>query len=389
MSLKELASKYETKINDLKSELASIASKQEIKEEKVRSAHEIEVSELKRKYDELERIMKQSIENEKLKLQQQYEVNINNLNNMIKLQEANNVANLQKANDKHLNEVQELKIKHQEELALKEKTINEKEMLYNQLKNEKSVMNIKNIGESLETWCDNEITSHMQNGLFNCTWGKDNEVVKNEGESKGSKADYIFKVYATEEHKPEELLASVCLDMKDENPDSKNTKKNSDHYKALDNNRNKKGCKYAVLVSNLELKSNNDVPIRRVTEYPDMYVIRPAYMVSFLGMINSLSMKFKDLLLCQIKDKLEVKNRQELLDQFEALKNTYFNKMLDSLTTQVENIMKHNDSIIKAADAIKVCCDNITRNYIDNFHAKLERFEIGLNKAYKTYENTL
>ena len=48
-----------------------------------------------------------------------------------------------------------------------------------------------------------------------------------------------------------ELLASVCLDMKDENPDSKNKLKNSDHYSALDKNRNKKGCKYAVLVSTL------------------------------------------------------------------------------------------------------------------------------------------
>ena len=86
------------------------------------------------------------------------------------------------------------------------------------------------IGENLEATCNDEMESYMQNGFFNCTWQKDNEVVKNDDEKKGSKADYIFKVYATDEHKPEELLASVCLDMKDENPDSKNKLKNSSHY---------------------------------------------------------------------------------------------------------------------------------------------------------------
>ena len=87
---------------------------------------------------------------------------------------------------------------------------------------------------------------------------KDNKVLQNEDELKGSKADYIFEIYATEDKKEEDLLTSVCLEMKDENPDSKVKKTNEDYYKQLDLNRKKKNCKYALLVSNLDLSSSND-----------------------------------------------------------------------------------------------------------------------------------
>ena len=38
-------------------------------------------------------------------------------------------------------------------------------------------------------------------------------------------------------------------------------------YKKLDENRNKKNCKYAVLVSNLEMDKPNSLPIFKVREY--------------------------------------------------------------------------------------------------------------------------
>ena len=87
------------------------------------------------------------------------------------------------------------------------------------LTRDKSVLNSKNIGEDLEVWCDREIRQYMQNGFLNCSWEKDNTVIKNEGENKGSKADFIFKIYADEEKTDANFLTSVCLEMKDENPD--------------------------------------------------------------------------------------------------------------------------------------------------------------------------
>ena len=49
---------------------------------------------------------------------------------------------------------------------------------------------LKNIGEDLETWCDNEYHNQAIAGLDNVSWEKDNEVVG------GTKADFIYKVYA-------------------------------------------------------------------------------------------------------------------------------------------------------------------------------------------------
>jgi len=93
-----------------------------------------------------------------------------------------------------------------------EAIIKEKDDKINNLQHAKASMNVKQTGEDLEAWCDNEVNSYMQNGLFNCTWEKDNKVIRDENETKGSKVDYIFKVYASEVHLDNELLASVCMD---------------------------------------------------------------------------------------------------------------------------------------------------------------------------------
>ena len=184
------------------------------------------------------------------------------------------------------------------------------------LQRQKASLNVKQTGEDLEAWCNNEVLSYMQNGLFNCTWIKDNKVVKEDDEVKGSKADYIFKIFASEEHLDHELLTSICLDMKDENPDSKNKHTNDSYYKKLDENRNKKNCKYALLVSNLEMDKPNILPIFKVREYPDMYVVRPAYLMVFLNMIASLTTRFRDLILAKESEMLELKDKNDLIEEF-------------------------------------------------------------------------
>ena len=53
-----------------------------------------------------------------------------------------------------------------------EEKLKEKEDTINHLQRAKASMNVKQTGEDLEAWCDNEVTSYMQNGLFNCTCTK-------------------------------------------------------------------------------------------------------------------------------------------------------------------------------------------------------------------------
>lgn len=251
------------------------------------------------------------------------------------------------------------------------------------LTREKANLNVKQTGEDLETWCDREVLSYMQNGFKNCEWHKDNLVVKDEGENKGSKADFIFNVYASEDKKPEELLTSVCLDMKDENPESVNKKANSYYFPQLDKNRKKKGCKFAVLVSNLELDKPNDIPIYRVYDYEDMYVVRPAYLMTFLNMIASLNTTFAKLTLQKEAEQEKFKSFKEFEDEFEKLKNTYLDKPLDQLSSIIESIATQNEKIEVASKSIQDNIDKIKSSYLKSIQEKLNKFSIKVEKNYK------
>ena len=266
------------------------------------------------------------------------------------------------------------------------KIIREKEDTINLLQRQKASLNVKQTGEDLESWCNNEMISYMQNGFINCTWQMDNTVIKEFDENKGSKADFIFKVFVDEKHNEEDLLTSVCLEMKDENPDSVSKKTNADYYKQLDKNRSKKGCKYALLVSNLETEKANDIPIYKVNEYQDMYVVRPAYMMTFLNIITSLTMRFVKIILDDKNETFELKKKNEFFDEFEKVKSTYLDKPLETLTKEIEGIRKNNESIIKAANGIDEICSKISRSYINIIEDKINKFEDAIVKNYRKLE---
>lgn len=294
------------------------------------------------------------------------------------------IENLKAQSEK---EKTELENKFSKEVSdIKEETSKEKEALENQLREAnrlRTTATIKVIGEDLETWCDREVTSYMQAGFLNCTWEKDNTVIKEDGETKGSKADYIFKIYADDTH--QDLLTSVIMDMKSESLVSTNKKANKDHFQQLDKNREKKGCKYAVLVSELEMDKANDIPIYRVTDpsYPDMYVVRPQYLMTFLSMIASLINKFASLILHVNKDNLQFQEKEKILEQLLSYKATYLDKPLDQMQKQVDAIAKQTTSIREASIKIDDAIRTIKMSYIDNITSKLDKYETFIKREVK------
>ena len=258
-----------------------------------------------------------------------------------------------------------------------------------QLKNAKAALNVKRIGENLEQWCDGEVRSYMQNGFQNCRWTKDNAVVREGTESHGSKADFLFSIYASEKKEEQELLTSICLDMKDENPDSVNRKSNSDYYPQLDSNRRKKKCKYAVLVSNLELDKPNDIPIFRVPDYPDMYVVRPAFLMTFLNMIVSLTTRFAELTLRE-KDKTTKELAFDAFHkEFEELKTTYLDKPLEVLEKDLALIRKQNKAILDAGQKVEEALADISRRYVEEIKDKIDRLSTKLFRAERAYQKEI
>lgn len=384
---KILQSEYVAEVNQLKNEIEKIneKAKQDLFNQKSQLSHEAFVKQtelennykaqyqqLQAKYQSLENIQQTNLQNKEYEVKQLFQDQIHTLQQQLSEENNKLVLEQNKLKTEKLELEQTLKEKYEKQLAESQKMVEE-------LRRYKSTLNVKRIGEDLETWCDNVVQSYMQNGLLNCTWTKDNRVVKEENEYKGTKADYIFRIYLNEKHQEE--LTSICLDMKSENPDSVNKKKNADYYATLDKNRNKKGCKYALLVSELEMDQANDLSIYKVQEYENMYVVRPSYLMVFLNMVTSLTTRFATLLTAKQQEELKLKDQLEIVQLFEDIKNTYLDKPLEQLKKQVENIQKYAQTIKDTASKIEDSCDTIYRNYINQITEKINKFDIKLEKS--------
>ncbi|MDE6583841.1 MAG: DUF2130 domain-containing protein, partial [Anaeroplasmataceae bacterium] len=214
MELEKLKQNAETQVKETKQSLDA--------------KYNLNLQDLQTKLKNLEDSVDAKVTQERLKIQQEYMKQLNDMNaELLKLKNEKNTVLL----EKQLEMTEELRKKDnsfaEERLQLKNQ-YDELQNQYNLLQRQKASLNVKQTGEDLEVWCNHEVQSYMQNGFFNCLWEKDNKVVREEDESKGSKADYIFSIFSSSEK--EELLANVCLQMKEEYPDSVNPKKNSDYY---------------------------------------------------------------------------------------------------------------------------------------------------------------
>lgn len=372
-NLANLKLNYEKQINESEKKHKDEVNKLTNENEKIRASFDSSVAnkekELENKFLKEKNEIDRSYLEEKEKFRSQIVELELEKKNLIETKEKDIQIEIDKVTSKFNEEKDKLKRDYDEKIA--------------KLTRDKSVLNSKNIGEDLEVWCDREIRQYMQNGFLNCSWEKDNMVIKNEGENKGSKADFIFKIYADEEKTNANFLTSVCLEMKDENPESTNKKTNKDYYAQLDNNRKKKGTKYALLVSDLERDKSNDLPIYKVIEYKDMYVVRPEYMMTFLNMIVSLNTNFAKLTLSKSREDEKYKTLDEFNKDFEDLKNSYLNNQINMLNGQVAELEKQNEAIKKASDKISEAINKIRNSYINNIESKLSKFEIKMDKEFK------
>lgn len=375
---------YQKKLNEAKKEWQEALAKElKAQENELDAKHQLALQAMQQKLEAAELVAKTKLA-EELKEQE-----LNALRAQQKLEQANmalkeQLANADlKAQNAYQAKVIELNEQHQKELDVQRTKYEELNNEYQLLRNQKAAVNNKMIGENLENYCDAQMREALQGGMQNCTWEKDTKAKKEDDEEKGTKADYIFKIYLTPDHLPEELLTSVCLEMKDENPDSKKTKTNEDHYKKLDGDRKKNNAKYAVLVSTLDFKNENLPPIYRVLEYPDMYVVRPGYMLTFLGIIVSLTTRFQDLIISSINSELSLKKQTQFLDEFEALKKTYLDNPLDGLTKKVNGILEQTEKARASINNIDKLCVEITNQYIENIESKLDNFDAKMKTSYR------
>ena len=147
---------------------------------------------------------------------------------------------------------------HEEQLRLKQEQVD----YYKDLK---AKMSTKMVGETLEQHCSYEFENYIRPLMPNAYFDKDNDA------SDGTKGDFVFR-----DSEDGTEYISIMFEMKNEMDTTATKHKNEDFLKKLDEDRKKKGCEFAVLVSLLEADNElyNTGIVNKSHLYPKMYVIR-------------------------------------------------------------------------------------------------------------------
>ena len=220
----------------------------------------------------------------------------------------------------------ELIKRHQHELQAKQEMVE----YYKDLKTR---MSTKMVGETLEIHCSTLFNQMLRPVMPNAYFEKDNDA------SDGTKGDFIFR-----DSEEGTEYVSIMFEMKNEMDTTATKHKNEDFFKKLDEDRRKKNCEFAVLVSLLEPDSElyNGGIVDVSHRYPKMYVIRPQFFIPLITLLVQTS-----------KKSLEYK-RQLILAQSKEVDVTNFeNKLLDfknKFGRHYELASKKFDDAIKQID---------------------------------------
>ena len=226
--------------------------------------------------------------------------------------------------------------RHEDELRMKQEQVD----YYKDLKTK---MSTKMVGETLEQHCSIEFEQYIRPMMPNAYFDKDNDA------SDGTKGDFIFR-----DSEDGTEYISIMFEMKNEMGTTATKHKNDDFLKKLDEDRKKKGCEFAVLVSLLEAENDlyNNGIVNKSHLYPKMYVIRPQFFVPFINLLVQASKKSleykKQLILAQSKE-VDVTNFEAKMEDF---KNK-FGRHYELASKKFEDAVKQIDDTIAKLLKIK------------------------------------
>jgi hypothetical protein len=251
-----------------------------------------------------------------------------------KYREKLNEKDAEISNVKHAKELNEEKLKEQ---------LKSSETALVSLKEMRTKMSTKMVGESLETHCENEFNRIRSFAFPNAKFGKDNTISKS-----GSKGDYIYREMDEEGNE----LLSIMFEMKNEDDATATKKKNNDFFKELDKDRREKKCEYAVLVSLLEKDNEYYDDIVTVHDYDLMYSIRPQHFITIIGFLRQANIKSQHL-----RKEIETLNNQNIdVSNFEANMNEFkeaFSRNYNLASRQFSESIKEIDKTIDHLNKVK------------------------------------
>lgn len=232
-----------------------------------------------------------------------------------------------------------------EKLGYKDQAIRDKEDEIERLRNQRSRLSVKLIGETLEQHCEMEFSRVRMMAFPKAEFHKDNDVVD------GTKGDYVFR----ELDDSGVEVVSIMFDMKNEDDNSTNRKRNEDHLKKLDKDRRDKGCEYAVLVSTLEPESElyNTGIVDVSYLYPKMYVIRPQFFLPLISLLRNAGRNAVEARreLEEIRQQnIDITGFEDALEDFKAKFGKNYETASKKFGTAIEEIDKTIDHLNKVKE---------------------------------------
>ena len=222
----------------------------------------------------------------------------------------------------------------------------------------KMKMSTKMIGETLEAHCSNVFELQMRPMFPNAEFGKDNKAVE------GTKGDFIFRdsVDGTE-------YISIMFEMKNEADTTAKKHKNEDFFEKLDEDRRKKGCEYAVLVSLLEQDSEvyNSGIVHVSPQFPKMYVIRPQFFLPIITLLvnaSKKSLEYKKELAIAKSQSLDITRFEDKLMEFKEkfgknyeLASKRFREAIKEIDKSIDALNKTKEALLSSENNLRLAND--------------------------------
>ncbi|MDC3147680.1 DUF2130 domain-containing protein, partial [Prochlorococcus sp. AH-716-I09] len=262
------------------------------------------------------------------------------------------VTNLERENASLTNSIEKMKLEQSiNEKSIEEKfknKISERDLTIQELREMKSRLSTKMVGETLEIHCETQFNLNRATAFKNSYFEKDNDV------SSGSKGDYIFREF--DNNKIE--IISIMFEMKNESLNGTNKRKNEDFLKELDKDRKQKSCEYAVLVSLLEPDSElyNAGIVDVSHRFPKMYVIRPQFFLPIISLLRNASMetlKYKSQIDLMKRENYDITNFESNLEQFKnavgknvSLAQDRFNDAISEIDKSITHLQKTKEALV-------------------------------------------
>ena len=338
----ELGAK-DAEIERLKSQLAQIEAQKETEMATALAAKDQEIAQLNSTIAQSDSKMHLAVMEERNKAQQTVQAKDNESTQL------RSAVELEKR-EAQIHEAALIK-QHEDQLRMKQEQVD-------YYKDMKTKLSTKMVGETLEQHCSIQFEQFIRPLMPNAYFDKDNDATD------GTKGDFIFR-----DSEDGTEYISIMFEMKNEMDTTATKHKNDDFLKKLDEDRRKKGCEFAVLVSLLEAENDlyNNGIVNKSHLYPKMYVIRPQFFVPFINLLVQASKKSleykKQLILAQSKE-VDVTNFENQLEEFKdkfgknyRLASEKFHTAIDEIDKTIDHLQKVRKALVGSEDNLRLAND--------------------------------